>query len=176
MNFTSNTYQKHQHQFQYNSSANPSNGQLNLNNQMPMNNVIQQLKKVLPPTSSTVSTSSSISSSSMQLPPPQPSAPQALKTTPEYAYKQFILPQAPTPPHQTMHSSQDVFFDDFVHNSLLFNGIRRPTPMLDNGAAKSKSLLIKRSSLASRQLPLQQQQQQNCSPGQLKKFYTDQER
>ena len=77
------------------------------------------------------------------------------------------LKKASVPTMETNHvffNQQDqqhhMLFDEFLHNSLVFNGINRPTPMLDNGPAKFKSSLIKRGSLASRQLPLQQQQQQ----------------
>lgn len=70
-----------------------------------------------------------------------------------------------------------MLFDEFLHNSLVFNGINRPTPMLDNGPAKFKSSLIRRGSLASRQLPLQQQQQQqNGTHFSNKKSQPDQER
>ena len=59
------------------------------------------------------------------------------------------------------------------NNAFLFNEVNRPTPMLDNGPSKFKSMLIKRGSLATRQLPLQQQVQVN----QFKKIiFPDQER
>ena len=78
---------------------------------------------------------------------------------------------------QQQQKQHQMLFDEFFHNSLVFNGINRPTPMLDNGPAKFKSSLIKRGSLASRQLPLQQQQQiQNNSQFSNKKSLPDQER
>jgi hypothetical protein len=50
-------------------------------------------------------------------------------------------------------------YEDGITNGVMFQGINRPTPMLDNEPSKFKSSLIKRGSLASRHLPQQQQQQ-----------------
>ena len=123
-------YQRHQHQHQLqHTQATP----------LPMNNVMQHLKKPFPTSSSPL------------------------------AYGNHVLTT-----RDTMTNAQDPrLFDELLHNSLLFGAINRPTPMLDNGPAKCKSLLVKRSSLATRQLPLQQQMQSS----QCKKMHSvDQER
>jgi hypothetical protein len=124
----------------------------------PMNNVIQQLKKVLP------------------MPPLLPANGINNSTN------QFFINQTnstATNNNNNNNNQQHMIYDEYFHNSsFVFNGINRPTPMLDNAPAKFKSSLIKRGSLASRQLPLHQQLQQQILTNQfgMKPSYPDQER
>jgi len=144
-----------------NNSLNYSNSNSNILYQKPpMNNVIQQLKKALPMPALPVN---GVNNST----------------------NQYFMNQANTATNNNNNnnntSQQHMIYDEYFHNSsFVFNGINRPTPMLDNAPAKFKSSLIKRGSLASRQLPLhqQQQQQQQILTNQfgMKPSYPDQER
>ena len=140
-----------------NNSLNYSNSNSNILYQKPpMNNIIQQLKKVLPMPALPIN---GVNNSTSQL----------------------FINQANTAANNKNNSQQHMIYDEYFHNSsFVFNGINRPTPMLDNAPAKFKSSLIKRGSLASRQLPLHQQQQQPqqilTNQFSMKPSYPDQER